>query len=388
LSRRAELVDRIKQGPGWLRGSLRAALHGWKRIEPATIGAVRWLPRTIMRARGERRVLGVWHLQEHAGHLGDMVDFLEILNVLRVLHNLEKIDLCYIDDPSNPNQPISRRRIDASPEYKQMMLELRVLLPNVGSTHHFDSDADFERFFRSNFHRYVCWPRYGRFHTWPTAHNYFHISDRGYPFPNTFTPLDRFFASRGELPKLTCPPGLLQWARDFVRSHVAPAVPIVVQLRFNADSPSRNTDEEAWTLFMKRMEARTEFKFVVISRREEMIPQLRELKNIVYSKDYASGVMNDLALILVSHFSMFPDAGFVTFPWFYGLPTIFLGKLRHEFPHRRMNDENGAGLRFLTPFQRRRYGSYDAEILEREFWSLWNDLAAVRWKNPYSHGGA
>jgi hypothetical protein len=382
LSRRAELIDRVKRGPEWLRVPLRAAWHGWKWMQPATLGALRLIPRAILRS-AERRVLGIYHLQEHAGHLGDMVDFLEILNVLRVQHSLQKVDLCYIDDPSNPNHPISRTRLEASSEYKEMMLELRTLLPAVGAVHHFDSDADFERFFRSNFHRYVCWPRYGYFHTWPTAHNYMHISDRGYPFPNVFTPLDDYFAARGELPTLTCPPALLAWARDFIHKHVSPALPIVVQLRFNPDSPSRNTDAEAWTLFLQRMEDRPEFKFVVISRREEILPELRQLKNVVYSKDHATSVMNDLALILVCHFSMFPDAGFVTFPWFYGLPTIFLGKQRHPFPHQRMNDEHGTGLRFLTPVQRRRYGEYSVDTLEREFWSLWNDLATAGWKNPY-----
>jgi len=384
LSLRAEVLNRVKRGPAWLREPLRVAWHGWKRIEPATVGALRLIPRAIARARPERRVLGIYHLQEHAGHLGDMVDFLEILNVLRVQHGLQKIDLCYIDDPSNPNHPISRTRLEASPEYKAMMLELRALLPGIGAVHHFDSDADFERFFRSNFRRYVCWPRYGYFHTWPTAHNYFHISDRGYPFPNVFTPLDEFFASRGDLPKLACPPPLLEWARDFVREHVSPALPIVVQLRFNPDSPIRNTDAEAWTLFLQRMEGHPEFKFVVISRREEILPELRQLRNVVYSKDHADGLMNDLALLQVGHLSMFPDAGFVTFPWFVGLPTIFLAKERHEFPHRRINDKRG-GLRFLSRFQRRRYGAYSTDTLEQEFRSLCSDLAAAGWRNPYMH---
>jgi hypothetical protein len=383
LSFREELVSRVKRGPAWLRRPLRAALQAWKRIEPEALGAMLVIPRAVKRMKPERRVLGIYHLQEHAGHLGDFVDFLEILQVLRLQHGLRRVDLVYIDDPSNPNRPVSRQRLDASSEYKQMMLDLRALLPDLGALYQFDSDAEFERFFRSNFFRYVCWPRYPYLHTWPSHLDYSRLSDRGYPYPNVFKPLDDYFASRGQLPTLSCPEPLLEWAREFVRAHASPAIPIALQLRFNPDSPVRNTDAEAWTRFLRHMESRREFKFMVMSRREEILPELRQLKNVVYSKDYSSGVMNDLALLQLCHLSMFPDAGFVTFPWFCGLPTIFFAKQRHEFPHRRIGDEHGTGLRFLTRFQRRRYGDYNADTLEKDFLSLCNDLAAVRWTNPY-----
>jgi len=382
LSRRAELIDRVKRGPRWLHTPVRAAWHGWKWIEPGALGALRLIPRAIARARPERRLLGIYHLQEHAGYLGDMVDFLEILNVLRVEHGLKKIDLCYVDDPANPNQPISRARLDASPEFKKMMLELRALLPAVDAVHHFDSDAEFERFFRANFRRYVRWPRYPYFHTWPSAHNYYHISDRGYPFPNVYTPLDEYFAKHGTLPKLSCPPELLDWARDFVRARVAPARPIALQIRFNPDSPIRDTNLEAWKTFLQRMQARNDVKFVILCRREEIVPELRQFPNVVYSKDHASGVLNDLALLQVCHLSLMPDSGFVTFPWFCGLPTVYFGKQLYDFPERRYRNERGQGLKFLKRFQRRRIGAYDADTLEREFNSLYSELAAVGWRNP------
>jgi hypothetical protein len=383
LSFIAELFDRAKHGPAWLRAPLRAAWRGWKRIAPATVNALHVAPRTILRFEGERRVLGIWHFQEHAGYLGDMVDFLQILNVVRSRHRMQKIDLCYIDDPSNPNRPISRDRLEASSQYKEMMLTLRAVLPGVGGVCHFDSDADFERFFRSNYHRYVCWPRYRYLHTWPSHIDYSRISDRGYPFPNVFTPLDQYFAAYGEIPMLTCPPPLLDWAREFVADHVSPAIPIALQIRFNPDSPVRNTDIAPWKTFLERMQKRSDLKFIIICRREEIIPELRRLGNVVYSKDYASGVLHDLAVLQVCHLSLFPDAGFVTYPWWTGLPTIYFGREKHEFPERRYNNENGQGLKLLNRFQRRRFGQYDADRLEQEFESLFNQLAAAGWRNPY-----
>ena len=379
------VIQRLKRAaPTWLRGLLTKVHLAWLTIEPATRNALSVLPRAIVRSAPKKRVLGIYHLQEHAGYLGDMVDFLQILNVLRVQHGLEKTDLCYVDDPRNPNQPISRARLEASTEYKSMMLELRAVLPAVDAVHHFGSDEEFERFFRANFRRYVAWPRYPYFHTWPSAHNYHHISERGYPFPNVYTPLDEYFAKRGPLPALTCPPEYLQWAREFLRLHISPALPVALQIRFNPDSPMRNTDLGAWTAFLHRMQRRPEIKFLILCRREEIVPELREFSNVVYSKDYASGVLNDLALLQVCHLSLMPDSGFVNFPWFTGLPTIYFGKQLYEFPERRLKNEHGQGLRFLTRFQRRRIGPYDAETLQREFDSLCNDLRAINWRNPYA----
>jgi len=340
-------------------------------------------PRAIVRLKAEKRVLGIYHFQEHAGFLGDMMEFLAILNVLRVQNRLKTVDLCYIDDPTNPNRPVSRERVETSPEFKQMMLELRALLPSIGAELHFDSDVAFEAFFRTHYRRYVCWPQYGFLHSWPSHVNYSRISERGLAFPNTHTPLNHYFDTHGTLPKLTCPPVHLKWARDFVRRHVSPAVPVAAQIRFNAESPARNTDLAAWKEFFRRMEARSELKFILLCLREEIVPELRSLKNIIYSKDHASGLLQDLALIQVSHLSIFPDAGFATYPWFCGLPSIYFAKQKYDFAQRRMQDETGTGLRFLSSFQRRRLGDCTADAMEKEFWSLWNDLDSAGWKNPY-----
>jgi hypothetical protein len=382
LNFRTELFERVKKGPAAIQVPLRMAWRLWKEAREAFL-SLSVLPRAVARWNGEKRVLGIFHFQEHAAFLGDMMEFLAILNVLRVESGFDKVDLCYVDDPSNPNRPVSRDRLESSPEFKETMLALRALLPSTGAVYQFDSDPAFERFFRAHYRRYVCWPRYGYFHSWPSRVDYSRLSDRGLAFPNTYIPLVRFFDARGTLPMLTCPPALLEWARNFVQQHVSPAVPVAVQIRINADSPRRNTDIDAWKEFFRRMEARSDIKFILLCRREEIVPELRSLRNIIYSKDHAADALHDLALIQVSHLSMFPDAGFATFPWFCGLPSIFFGKQKHEFAQRRMLDEDGKGLRFLSPFQRRQFGEYTADTLEAAFWSLWNDLAAAGWQNPY-----
>jgi hypothetical protein len=341
------------------------------------------LPRSLTRSFAEKRVLGIYHFQEHAGFLGDMIDFLQILNITRAAHGLKKVDLCYIDDPSNPNQPISRQRIEASAEYKEMLLAVRSVLPSVGAVLQFDSDGAFEKFFRSHYRRYICWPQYQRFHTWPSLVDYTRISDKGIAYANTFAPIIDHFDAHGALPKLTCPPDIMDWARAFVREHIAPAIPVALQIRFNADSPLRNTKLDAWREFLQRLESRPEVKFIILCRREEILPELRALKNVIYSKDHASGLLHDLALLQVSHMSMFPDAGLCTYPWYCGLPTIYFGVEKHEFPERRYHSQSPKAFNFLFPFQKRRFGDYTADTLEAEFNALWNQLAATGWKNPY-----
>jgi len=373
------------RSPAWLQRPMRAGWRGWKKVQQAFWPLVAF-PRAIARSSGEKRVLGIYHFQEHAGYLGDMMEYLEVLNVLRAKHRLRKIDLCYIDDPSNRNQPVSRPRVDGAVEFKQMMLELRALLPGVGAVLQFDSDAAFERFFRSHYARYVCWPQYHRLHSWPSRVDYMVISDQGFAYANTYAPIDRYYREHGHLPQLSCPSEALDWARRLIREHALPATPIALQIRFNPDSPARDSNAEAWKAFLARMEPRSDVKFIVLCRREEIVPELRRLRNVVYSKDHGSGVLQDLALIQTCHFSMFPDAGFCTYPWFCGVPTIYFGREKHEFPERRFQNANGEGLRFLSKFQRRRFGAYSADILEAEFQALWRDLAAAGWSNPHLAG--
>jgi hypothetical protein len=386
LTFKDKVFERVRRGPDWLRKPLRDA---WWFKKRAAKRLRQWalVFRIFARWKSEPRLLGIYHFQEHGGYLGDMIEYLAILNMLRIEKGLAKVDICYVDDPSNPNQPVTRARVENVPGYKALMLELRVLLPEVGAVFHFGSDRDFEKFFSSHYRRYTCWPTYSYFHTWPSRiDDYNLVPDWGHPYPNTYVPVERFFKAHGKIPKLSCPPAALDWARAFVRAHVGSAVPIAAQIRVNTDAPLRNTDIEAWKEFFRRMEPHTEFKFVVLCRKEEVIPELRALRNIVYAKDHGSGALEDLALIQVCHLSMFPDAGFATFPWFSGLPTISFAKEMYEFAQRRMLDEHGTGLRFLNRFQRRHFGGYGVEVLEKEFWSLWNDLAAAGWQNPHLTG--
>jgi hypothetical protein len=386
LSLTAKLLDHARKGPAMIRRPLRAAWHLWQRLEDAARAVVR-LPDRFRRRTAGLPVLGIYHFQEHAGYLGDMMEFLAVLNVLRAENASDRVDLCYINDPSNPNQPISRSRVESSAEFLEMMLSLRALLPGLGEVRTFDSDRKFEAFFREHYDRYVCWPRYRRGHSWPSRVNYGRLSTDGIAYPNTYAPVHRFFRASGTVPKLSAPPPLLQWARAFVREQVHPGVPIAVQIRFNPESPVRNTDIEAWMTFFRRMETRCAAKFVVLCRREEIVPELRSFPNVVFSKDHASGVLEDIALLQVAHFSMFPDAGFATYPWFCGTPTIFFGRQLHEFPQRRMQDVTGTKMPFLSEFQRRRFGPYTAQTLEEEFLSLWDDLARAGWRNPYLTSG-
>src|SRR6266850_8037799 len=117
MSLRTELFERIKRGPAWVQEPLRAAWHLWPRIEDA-LWSLAVFPRMLVRLSSEKRILGIYHFQEHAGFLGDMVEFLAVLNVLRVENGLAKFYLCYIDDPTNPNRPTRRHRLEMSADFK------------------------------------------------------------------------------------------------------------------------------------------------------------------------------------------------------------------------------------------------------------------------------
>ena len=355
----------------------------WLRIESSFL-VFAAAPGAVVRRKAEKRILGICHFREQAFFLGDMMEFLEILNVLREEHGVDKIDVCYVDDESNPNQPISLRRYQELPGYKGMAMSLRALLPSLGSVFWFDSDILFESFFRSMRRHYIPWPKFSSFHSWPSRMNYNRIPEDGTVYPNVYAPLYDFFGKHGRLPVLTCPPEDLRWARRLMEEHVKPAVPIAVQVRFNPDSSYRDSNTPIWTEFLRSMEPRSDVKFMVVCRKEEIVPEWRAFKNVLFAKDFGSTVLQDLAVIQTAYFSMFPSGGFATFPWFCGTPSVVIGEEHHAFALKRSGLKTQKDRHpFMTPFQRMRWGPYTADTILEEFDSLWGDLEKSKWENPY-----
>src|SRR4051812_8729140 len=117
----------LAKAPPWVSTGLeqlwRTAKSYWRGIDSA-LGSTVISTRSLKRFHVRKRVLGIYHFQEHAGFLGDMVEFLAVLNILKAERGAEKVDLCHIDDAKNPNRPVSRGRVDSSPAFKEMMVQL------------------------------------------------------------------------------------------------------------------------------------------------------------------------------------------------------------------------------------------------------------------------
>lgn len=78
---------------------------------------------------------------------------------------------------------------------------------------------------------------------------------------------------------------------------VRPHLPVVVHLRNRTDQADRNADLESWLGFFTSCKDRFDVKFIVIGTREEIVSRFRDLRNVIFSKDYSTTIEQDCALI-------------------------------------------------------------------------------------------
>lgn len=331
------------------------------------------LPRRLNRwlfFRPEKRILGILHLYEHQGAYGDTIIFMQNLNVLRHRHGARRIDLCYIDDRTSPH--FAPHPYYDDPERKRVLLSLHRLLPGLDGVMRFDSEADFERFFQVNHHRYIPFPPYGRFHSWPSRINYWNIRKRKKTRHKNISPIKEYHAAHGAIPHLSAAPEDLEWARAFLSRHVSPARPIVVQLRKSRIISDRDTDLTVWGEFLKHYEGQTKFRFVVIGDAHELVPEFRALPHVVFSKDSGSDLFKDLALIQSSFASVLPNSGPAAFAWFTGTPFLNFGLVPNYHPEdvAVIDIQDYEQLKFLNATQKLFWGPYTAQDMIREFDAL------------------
>lgn len=345
------------------------------------------VPRTAVRISMKKRVLGIFHYQEVGYGLGDMVNFLQTLNVLRHEHKLEKIDICYVDDPKRIF-PAPKPALYTGLHIKRNMLSLHSVLPHVGSVFYFDSNAQFERFFRGNYHRYVAWPPYPRYYSWPGRVNMVNFKKINKYSPGKYSEVARFHRLHGHFPHLSCKREIIEWAMGFVREKASasgggPCLPVVSQLRYIPSRPERNTDIDVSAEFFEHYSSNKRFKFIIIGTKEEVIPSFRRFPNVVFAKDFGTSLEQDFALIQTAHLGIFQDSGAVVFALFTGIPNIRHGILPYN-PHM----ETYHCIKFyenypwLNKYQKMFWGHRDAKFLIAEFDKLVEELDKDKWKNP------
>ena len=316
-----------------------------------------------MNRKPDRRILGVWDFYMRGGGFGDMMTFVEILGVLRHRYGLtgeRNVDVCFIDDAShyNAKKPAFRKPIT----WKRQMMNLAHLSPYLGSVYYFKSDAEFRRFYTSN---------RGRYYRWPVSVS---LSQ-----PSNVHVVSEFKRKTGRIPGFVLPPETINDVYSLYEREVFPAMPVIINIRRNTRNTERNTDIAEISRFIRHFEGDREYKFIIICMKEEIPPELRKLRNVIFSKDHFSSMEHDLAFIYTSYISMFPSSGMANFAWFSDVPMINFG--------RHVNDPYTAPKKgeLFSDHQRYFHRVEEAKWLLREFSDLSEHLKIRKLNNTTLH---
>jgi hypothetical protein len=326
---------------------------------------------------GERRLLVIYDLSSQPFSIGDILVFQEASLVLRSIHNLGEVDFAIVYDPKNPG---ASDPVFASITETNVLFNLASILPvaqvneHLGSLLVFNSHIQLHRFIADNG---------GFYHIWPSG---WQASTREYLYYSVFNDLlYPYFKEHGSVPHLTCRQFLMDWARLFYKEHAHPQVPVTVNIRNNKVlGTHRNLDLDVWLQFFQFCETRYPAKFVVICATAEIDDRLRRCQNVIFAKDYRTGVEQDLALIRSSAIHMGASSGPATMAWFSSKPYLIVNTdLNPDLYHPVIvkHEENVISFAFATPVQRFTVGAETTGLLIKEFARMWEAIDVQPWQS-------
>lgn len=336
---------------------------------------LRWISRQSRVMQGNtRRLLVVYDLSNQPISIGDVLLVQAGALVLQEQYGFSQIDFAFAYDTDGDQ--LNAAFPDVTPAniaaHVSSLLSVVQVNPFFGSLLAFSSKIDLLKFAADNEDRYFVWP--GRLAFTLGKYPYLEVLNKlVYPYHKR----------TGRVPHLRCRHYLQVWASAFFRAHVYPRVPVVVLFRNNKGwGLSRNLDPEIWLTFFEHCRARYPITFVVVCARSEMDPRFRGCPNVVFSKDYGTGIEQDLALIEGAPLMLGSSSGPATMAIFSDKPYFLVNSDIRDWEYRGAV-RNGSFVRlpFATEFQTFHTGRESPELLIQEFDRMWSGIEVGKWQD-------
>jgi hypothetical protein len=314
----------------------------------------------------EKRILAIWDFSKDPFTVGDFLVFQELSLVLREIHGVEKVDMIWLYSPDSFRVDGGLTK-DNYYYYLSQRLPLAYVNPCLGSFMLMDSEKALESYIADNHHRFHIIPPY-RDEKKNLVLNY----------TDYFNYIYKFYKQRGYIPYLSCNLSMLSWARLFIDEVTAQKIPVVVQLRNAKDSQNRNAKLDCWMKFFERCKDKYDVKFIIIGEKNQIDDRMRQMPNVVFSKDFGTTVEQDLALIQSCCLYFGTTSGPADMAMFSVLPyVVFNMQLVHtKLPH-------GSQHPFATPLQKMVWQPETTELLVAEFEELFSKIDIVQWKKDF-----
>ncbi len=126
-----------------------------------------------------------------------------------------------------------------------------------------------------------------------------------------------FYEKEHYIPELIIDSESVEYGKKFIEEHCDGKIPVVAAIRKNNRDEARNAPVLEWIKFFQYAEKRhNEYKFIIIGAKNEIIPELEEMDNIVFAKSYGSTLLQDIALITLCQLFIGNESGVVCYSWF------------------------------------------------------------------------
>lgn len=254
-----------------------------------------------------RRILLIWNFCVVPMTIGEFLYLLAMGQLLFKSRKSESIEVAFIISPTE-----NRRSDHENKSYDQLFQLMKTLFPLLGIGFQpskvlvFSHSQECAEYIRRSGEGYFdsIYPSRSELQT--------------YYYTNTFNLIQSYYKQTGWSPCLHCGEYLSAWAKAFVAKKVLPRIMVTVQLRQNKlNDPRRNANIEAWLQFFSYAGIKwPEYVFMIFCGRDEMVPQIGQLKNIIYSKQLALTLDEELSLIDQSVFYMGGPTGILAYPYF------------------------------------------------------------------------
>lgn len=331
--------------------------------------------------KGKQRILLIYDTSAQPFSVGDILMCQEAALVLCQKHQVKVVDFAILYDPKDPgvSNPVFAKVVTQENvvDHLASLLPLVQVNQNLGSFFVFNSREQVVRLIVDNADLY---------HVWPTG---MQVGTRKYLTSLVFNDLlVEHHRKCGSIPSLTCRPYLRKWAAQFYCENVSPKVPVTINLRNNKGwDLCRNSRMDSWLSLFQYCETRYLVTFVILCARSEIDDRLRECSNVIFAKDFQTSVEQDMALIHMSPMHMGAGSGPATMAILGKNPYLMIDNASNAdgdfYEHQHMIvrvDDNIRRFWFAEPGQRIYVGLETAEILIKEFQTLFEGLDLPKWK--------
>jgi len=276
---------------------------------------------------GKKRILGVWDCKSLPWDVVDPLVFIEVLSILKIKHDAEEVDICIVYDRDKLLR--ERRNVLGNPttsatyhEYSSAHLLLYSTCPYLGTVYQFYSRREFYRFLKMNNDRFYAFPQ--------LSQHFGEAREHSDLTGSVWKMIQEFYDSCGYIPFLRVGKRDLSWARWFYFSHLPDgSVPIALSFNMISHNPVCNVDPGVWLSFVDRCKIEfPEISFVVVGIREDAFDGLENRKDIVFSGDYGTSLIEEFALVRASLLYMGTTSRISAIAVFSDIPYLVF-----EFPY-------------------------------------------------------